>query len=324
MISTLDMSKQSNFTSQLNYYLSKKGVTKSVLAASLGVLPALVEQWCEGSRLPDDETIERIAKFFDADINEFIASSTSSKKTAIKITKTKKRLVLGHCARCGKPILEGDVYGTGKAEKVIRSEFLKNPYEEIVYTYDTQVGGYDYFCESCCDYLLEEKKLKSQKETRGKILTLSKVKKRAVLSGIFTGLVALFASFIFAWNGFKWFKYSLELRYEVGITFLALILGYMAFSFVYASLSHNTWIGKGVTGAAKVFYAIPISRVFKSQNGVLYMATVKVMVASSIAAFSSVIFIPFCIVMAIFSMFGWGVSARLLKEELASLKASLV
>ncbi|MBR3675119.1 MAG: hypothetical protein IKN69_03145 [Bacilli bacterium] len=114
------------------------------------------------------------------------------------------------------------------------------------------------------------------------------------------------------------------MRYEVGITFLALILGYMAFSFVYASLSHNTWIGKGVTGAAKVFYAIPISRVFKSQNGVLYMATVKVMVASSIAAFSSVIFIPFCIVMAIFSMFGWGVSARLLKEELASLKASLV
>ena len=133
MISTLDMSKQSNFTSQLNYYLSKKGVSKSVLASSLNVLPALVEEWCAGSRLPDDETIGKIAKFFDVDINEFIAQETQEKKTAIKVVKTKKRLVLGHCARCGKPILEGDVYGTGKAEKVIRSEFLKNPYEEMVY-----------------------------------------------------------------------------------------------------------------------------------------------------------------------------------------------
>ena len=108
MISTLGMSKQENFTSQLNYYLGKKGVTKSVLAASLGVLPALVEEWCSGSRLPDDETIEKIAKFFDADKDEFTASDSSSKKTTIKVVKTKKRLVLGHCARCGKPILEGD------------------------------------------------------------------------------------------------------------------------------------------------------------------------------------------------------------------------
>ena len=216
------MSKQSNFTSQLNYYLSKKGVSKSVLASSLNVLPALVEEWCAGSRLPDDETIGKIARFFDADINEFIAQETQEKKTAIKVVKTKKRLVLGHCARCGKPILEGDVYGTGKAEKVIRSEFLKNPYEEMVYTYDPKVGGYDYFCENCCDYLLEEQKLKSQKATKEKIEKLSKIKKKAVLSGIFVAIIAAFASLVFGWNIFKLFKYSLEFKFDISNTFISI------------------------------------------------------------------------------------------------------
>ena len=324
MISTLDMSKQSNFTSQLNYYLSKKGVSKSVLASSLNVLPALVEEWCAGSRLPDDETIGKIARFFDADINEFIAQETQEKKTTIKVVKTKKRLVLGHCARCGKPILEGDVYGTGKAEKVIRSEFLKNPYEEMVYTYDPKVGGYDYFCENCCDYLLEEQKLKSQKATKEKIEKLSKIKKKAVLSGIFVAIIAAFASLVFGWNIFKLFKYSLELRYEVGLSFLALILGYLAFAFTHVALSNNTWIGKGIYNAAKYFYAVPIQKIFKSQNGVLYMGTVKVIVAFSLIVASSIVYVPFCLVMSLFSLFGWGVSARRLKEELVSLKATLM
>ena len=324
MISALDMSKQSNFTSQLNYYLSKKGVSKSVLASALNVLPALVEEWCAGSRYPDDETIGRIAKFFDADISEFIAKETSEKKTQIKVVKTKKRLVLGHCARCGKPILEGDVYGTGKAEKVIRSEFLKNPYEEIVYTYDPKVGGYDYFCENCCDYLLEEQKLKSQKATKEKIEKLSKIKKKAVLSGIFVALITAFASLVFGWNIFKLFKYSLELRYEVGLSFLALILGYLAFAFTHVALSNNTWIGKAISNAAKYFYAVPIQKIFKSQNGVLYMGTVKVIVAFSLVIASSIVYVPFCLVMSLFSLFGWGVSARRLKEELVSLRATLM
>lgn len=323
MISTLDMSKQENFTSQLNYYLGKKGVTKSVLAASLGVLPALVEEWSSGSRLPDEKTIEKIASFFDADIEEFIASDTSSKKTQIKVVKTKKRLVLGHCARCGKPILEGDVYGTGKAEKVIRSEFLKNPVEEMVYTYDPKMGGYDYFCENCCDYLLEEQKLRSQKATREKITSLSKIKKRAVLSGILTEVIALFAAFVFAWNGFKLFKWSLSLRYEVAITIGAILLGYLAFSFVYVALSNNTWIGHGIKGAAKYLYAVPIKKVFKSENTVLYMGTVKVIVATSFAIMVSVIFLPFCLIMSLFSAFGWGVAMKRLKEELVRLQATL-
>ena len=323
MISTLGMSKQENFTSQLNYYLGKKGVTKSVLAASLGVLPALVEEWCSGSRLPDDETIEKIAKFFDADKDEFTASDSSSKKTTIKVVKTKKRLVLGHCARCGKPILEGDVYGTGKAEKVIRSEFLKNPVEEMVYTYDPKVGGYDYFCENCCDFLLEEKKLKEQKATRERISSLSKIKKRAVLSGILTAIIALFASFVFAWNGFKLFSYSLSLRYEVALSIAALLLGYLVFSFVYVALSNNTWIGRGISAAAKSLYVYPIKKIFKSENTVLYMGTVKVIVAGSFAAFVSIIFIPYCIIMSLFAAFGWGVAMKRLKEELVSLQATL-
>jgi transcriptional regulator with XRE-family HTH domain len=323
MISTLDMSKQENFTSQLNYYLGKKGVTKSVLAASLGVLPALVEEWCSGSRLPDEKTIKKIASFFDADIEEFTASDSSSKKAETKVVKTKKRLVLGHCARCGKPILEGDVYGTGKAEKVIKSEFLKNPVEEIVYTYDPKVGGYDYFCESCCDFLLEEQKLKSQKATRERITSLSKTQKRAVLSGILTAIIALFATFVFAWNGFKLFKYSLSLRYEVALTFAALLLGYLTFSFVYVALSNNTWIGRGISGAAKYFYAVPIKKIFKSENTVLYMGTVKVIVAGSFAAFVSIVFVPFCFVMSLFSAFGWGVARKRLKEELVKLQATL-
>ena len=323
MISTLDMSKQENFTSQLNYYLGKKGVTKSVLAASLGVLPALVEEWCSGSRLPDDETIEKIAKFFDADKDEFTASDSSSKKTTIKVVKTKKRLVLGHCARCGKPILEGDVYGTGKAETVIKSEFLKNPVEEIVYTYDPKVGGYDYFCENCCDFLLEEKKLKEQKATRERISSLSKIKKRAVLSGILTGIIALFAAFVFAWNGLHLFKWSLSLRYEVAITIGALLLGYLAFAFTYVALSNNTWIGHGISGAAKYFYAVPLKKVFKSENTVLYMATVKVIVAASFAAMVSVVYLPLCFVMSLFSAFGWGVAMKRLKEELVGLQAAL-
>ena len=324
MISTLDMSKQENFTSQLNYYLGKKGVSKSVLAASLGVLTALVEEWCAGSRLPDEKTIKKIASFFDADVSEFIASDTSSKRTSSKNVRTKKRLVLGHCARCGKPILEGDIYGTGKAEKVIKSEFLKNPVEEVVYTYDPKVGGYDYFCETCCDFLLEEQKLKSQKAVREKIDGLSKVKKRAVLSGILIAIIALFATFVFVWNGFNFFKYDLSLRLKVGLSITALLLGYISFSFTFVTLAQNLWVGRGVYNAAKYLFAVPISRVFKSQNNVLFMGTVKVMVAASLAVGASLIYVPFSLLMAFFSMFTWGISAKNLKEELNSLKANRI
>ena len=144
------------------------------------------------------------------------------------------------------------------------------------------------------------------------------------ISGIFVALIALFASFVFAWNCFNWFNYKLELRYEVGLSCLSLVLGYLAFAFTFAALSNNTWIGKGIYNAAKYFYAVPIARIFKSQNGVLYMGTVKVIVAFSLIIASSVVYVPFCLVMSLFALFGWGVSARRLKEELVSLKATLM
>ena len=54
------------------------------------------------------------------------------------------------------------------------------------------------------------------------------------------------------------------------------------------------------------------------------MGTVKVMVAASLAVGASLIYVPFSLLMAFFSMFTWGISAKNLKEELNSLKANRI
>ena len=113
------------------------------------------------------------------------------------------------------------------------------------------------------------------------------------------------------------------MRYEVALSIAALLLGYLVFSFVYVALSNNTWIGRGISAAAKSLYVYPIKKIFKSENTVLYMGTVKVIVAGSFAAFVSIIFIPYCIIMSLFAAFDWGVAMKRLKEELVSLQATL-
>lgn len=311
------MSRQSFFTEQLNYFLQKKGVSKGALAAALGCLPSIVEAWTKGERYPDEKRIEEIAKYFG------VSSETFSEKKVLNEEENnspaKRMIAVGHCVRCGKPIHEHDKYGMGTARQEIKSEFLKNPVEVTVYEYDPEKTGYDYFCESCCNYLLEEAKLIEQKKNRIELKHKRKIKNKSFLIGFLTFLAAFLVGVVVVWNPFKWFPWALQISYKSLIVPASIIVGYYAFSFAFVAISGNNWVGKGIRTIAKVLYVESIGGISKSDNSVLHMFNVKAIVAVTIVLVCTIIFIPIALIFGIFAMFAWPHSANVLHKDIERL-----
>jgi len=312
------MSRQSYFTEQLNYYLQKKGVSKGALAAALGCLPSIVEAWTKGERYPDEKIIESIATYFGLSKDTF-----SEKKMATEEEENnspaKKIIAVGHCVRCGKPIHQNDKYGMGTARRVIKSEFLKNPVEEVVYEYDPEKTGYDYFCEACCDYLVEEARLVEQKKNRIDLKNKRKIKKRAFLIGFLTLIAAFLISFVIVWNPFKWFPWTLQLSYKTLTVPGSMLVAYYVSSFAFVTMCANNWVGKGIGFVAKLLFADSIGSVYKSDNSVLHMMSVKIMVAITIVLVCTIIFIPIALIFGIFAMFAWPHSSNVLNKDIERL-----
>lgn len=312
------MSRQSYFTEQLNYYLKKKGVSKGALAAALGCLPSIVEAWLKGERYPDDRILKEITAYLCIPEDSFVEKKETSEE-AEENGRVKKMIAVGHCARCGKPIYQDDKYGMGTVNRRVKFEFLKEPIEETVYEYNPDSSGYDYFCKACCDYLIEEEKLNLEKKNKSDLRHKKKIKNKSFLLGFLTFLIGFVVSFAIVWNPFKWFPWSLETPHKMLIIPASILLGYYVFSFVFVTMSGNNFVGKGIRSMAKVLYVDSLSGVYKSNNSVLHMFSVKAMVGITIVLVCTIIFLPIALFFGIFAMFAWPHSANVLHKDIKRL-----
>lgn len=318
----MQMDKQSYFTEKLNYYLAKKGVSKSALASYLSCLPSLVELWSKGERKPDEEVMEKIAIFFKVDKEEFVLKEeqNTDQESKRKIT---KRHVLGNCKRCGKPIYQGDIFGKGESKRIIRSEMFKNPVEETVFVYEKGGSGYEYFCESCCDYLLLQNKLEQQRDDRDRLAFLTKIKRRALAIGFNTFLISFAAVILFVFDLFGFFPWSFSDVQKFAFAGASVALGYFAFSLVYVAMSGKTWVYSVIAKTANVLFAYLVGNTVTSKNDILANAVARGIVVIVLAAFSTVLFAPICVLMGIFSMIMWPKASKQVNEEIRVLRNEL-
>ena len=136
--------------------------------------------------------------------------------------------------------------------------------------------------------------------------------------------IALFAvSFVVVWNPFKWFPWSLELAQKLLTIPSSLAIGYYVFAFAFVTMSGNNWVGKGIRSSAKGLYVDSLGGVFKSENSVLHMFSVKSMVAVTIVLVCTIIFIPISLIFGIFAMFAWPHSANVLNKDIAALSKAI-
>lgn len=317
-----DMDKQTYFIEKLNYYLSKKGVSKSTLANALGCIPSLVELWLKGERKPDEETKKKIASFFGVDESEFIYKSEINNDQESKTKKT-KRHVLGNCTRCGKPIYQGDIFGKGESKRVIKSEMFKNPVEETVYIYEKGGKGYEYFCESCCDYLLLQNKLEEQKDERDRLAFITKIKRRSIIIGINTLLISLFATFVFAFDVLNFFPWEMTDIQKWGLFGASFLVAYFFFSLVYVTMSGKTWVYKVISKSATVLYAYLVGSAATSKNEILMNAIVRAIIVIVATIISTILFAPIVVLMGMFSMIIWPKSSKEVNKEITILRNEL-
>ena len=316
------MDKQTYFIEKLKYYLSKKGVSKSALANALGCIPSLIELWLKGERKPDIDMMKKTASFFGVDESEFILKEETNNDQESKVKKT-KRHVLATCTRCGKPIYQGDIFGKGESKKVIRSEMFKNPVEETVYVYEKGGKGYEYFCESCCDYLLLQNKLEEQKDARDKLAFLTKVKRRSVVIGLNALIISLLATFIFAFNIFKFFPWEMTNLQKWSLFGASFFVAYYFFSLVYVTMSGKTWVYAVISKSASVLFAYIVGNAATSKNEILMNAIVRAIIVIVATIISTILFAPIVVLMGMFSMIIWPKSSKEVKEEITILRNEL-
>jgi len=316
------MDKQTYFIEKLNFYLSKKGASKSALASHLGCISSLVDLWLNGERKPDEEMVQKIADFFNVGVEEFILKEdiNSDENSKRKVT---KRHVLGTCTRCGKPIYQGDIFGKGESKRVIKSEMFKNPVEETVFIYEKGGSGYEYFCENCCDYLILQNKLEQQKDDRDKLAFLMKIKRMALAIGFNAFLISFAAVLLFVFDLFGIFNFGFSDLVKSVFAASTVILGYFSFSLVYVAMSGKTWVYDVLAKTANVLFAYVVGNTAKSDNEVLSNAVARIIVVVVIAAFSTVLFTPICVLMGMFSMILWPTANKLVNIEIDELRNEL-
>lgn len=64
-------------------YINSKGMKRSAFAASIGVSPTIITQWCAGDAWPSAEMAMRIIEATDGAVtpNDFLASRVSQRKS---------------------------------------------------------------------------------------------------------------------------------------------------------------------------------------------------------------------------------------------------
>ena len=53
------------FSKNLNYYMKEKGVTQIDIINDLGINKSAISTWCNGTRLPREDKIDLLAKYFN-------------------------------------------------------------------------------------------------------------------------------------------------------------------------------------------------------------------------------------------------------------------
>ena len=98
------------FKDMLKYYRKMHGLSQAALAKKLGISASAISMYEVGQREPDFETEEKIADFFNVDLNTLRGKDTEAEgleKYGIKKVKFRKIPILGEIA-CGEPIITNE------------------------------------------------------------------------------------------------------------------------------------------------------------------------------------------------------------------------
>lgn len=74
---------QKIFSKNLNYYMALNAKTQTDLINDLGFNKSAVSTWCNGTRLPRMDKIEKLARYFKINRSDLIEEKSEQKNTAL-------------------------------------------------------------------------------------------------------------------------------------------------------------------------------------------------------------------------------------------------